>query len=1296
MRSSQLSYKGQMATQSEQQIPGADPFVSRQVYQLVAAIVGNAILAGIFVKALLNPADNGEFIVNTSALIFIMEFLAIHAGGFLMVFGGIATILGRMITGLLFIIFNFRNITRAQDVADGTNRYEKVLKPVTILARIIIFGIPIAFYTFFAFSWGQKIGNLELPIYFGISLASKHFNKEALSGGFLKTREFMTGPIKWTGWFLISFFVLAGLTCQLESWFPFPEEIYFLNEKSWSVSGSGPCIGVPHHWVAWGALYYGGIVVFEAILGIRRLRQEVKKYAVVILSVFVIALIIKGSGPFYLEKRVPTPFQQSQQPAAVSLFGYKLFDYDLFKNQLRQVSDFLFRPFGGFFSQQGVSVPLRDSSDSTFDQIGTEITEGIANITPKFTQILEPGMENNEVRELQIFLSQFQDIYPEGIVNGYYGPLTESAVMRCQQKFGLPVTGKIGPNTIAALNDLWQATQSTDVKNPVSSADVLKTASILDLPLLADLNCLGNKTEFPPDTHYEEERCFKYYSLEQPQEPACPKYFNPVHDEKGIMYPTACLAEKLGVKNYQYGAGEKLKQFVNDLWYTPKENAKSYFVPKPNIEMSYGFGRSGLVADKKGGIYLRSTLWPRNNVFFVLDYNLDTNRDTQFSTNFNPGFTVLPSGGVKKVLLIFTAFEEPYRYPEDILIEWTKIHEKLFNEYLRNKIQLKDPLQLEFTPVVINPPRGIKERDYFNSVDPKTGEKKRADIIMGGGDTFSAIEKEALYSAAVNKAGGSRFDIIVVATDYGGNTGDGRYEGVWNDMEFIVAALAPAEPYSDKDIFRWLKALGSFQTIFRVIQHELVHARGWSADHFPDYQIKELMDLKTGEVAEDGNFCDKIVKSADFLPFKLPQPFQILVGEEPIIWEFGKTYTYSADSSSGRCFRVVDNPGRLPETILTLKDYDRDGIYEGVYGRSIPEEQTAIYEGLQRTMGWADIDGDDIAELDDSDRYGGYREHIGYKPYKSKELIGPFAFKSEGTTTISGCKFEKIRLDNGETGLAPLECLEFNQDIVNIYRGVRYKWLRVKKYYGTVLLARLPSASGVESTVFEKDRPCTGQKIYRSLEEALAKPEDVCVLDLGLKLWPKVKELPSFIGKFTNLKELYLTNNMLYKIPPEIGKLSKLEILDLCINRLEELPREIKNLSNLRILRLCHNGIPRIQDEILNLTRLETLDLSRMNEYDKNTDSLIAKPIAIPSDISRLVNLKKLNLRENRLTQLQSEIGSLRNLEVLNLEHNDLKELPDAVLHLPKLKWLDININEMNVGEQTRIRKLLPKVRISF
>jgi len=68
---------------------------------------------------------------------------------------------------------------------------------------------------------------------------------------------------------------------------------------------------------------------------------------------------------------------------------------------------------------------------------------------------------NNDVRALQTFLkSQGADIYPEGLVTGYFGPLTKEAVGRFQLKYDLvhdkdgPVYGYLGPKTRAKINSL--------------------------------------------------------------------------------------------------------------------------------------------------------------------------------------------------------------------------------------------------------------------------------------------------------------------------------------------------------------------------------------------------------------------------------------------------------------------------------------------------------------------------------------------------------------------------------------------------------------------------------------------------------------------------------------------------------------------------------------------------------------------------------------------------------------------------------------------------------------------------
>jgi len=78
-----------------------------------------------------------------------------------------------------------------------------------------------------------------------------------------------------------------------------------------------------------------------------------------------------------------------------------------------------------------------------------------------FTQSLHKGLfDHPEVTKLQQFLAKDSDIYPEGYVTGYFGPLTLLAVQRFQLKHAIvaspedPGYGFVGPKTRAKLNVL--------------------------------------------------------------------------------------------------------------------------------------------------------------------------------------------------------------------------------------------------------------------------------------------------------------------------------------------------------------------------------------------------------------------------------------------------------------------------------------------------------------------------------------------------------------------------------------------------------------------------------------------------------------------------------------------------------------------------------------------------------------------------------------------------------------------------------------------------------------------------
>lgn len=79
------------------------------------------------------------------------------------------------------------------------------------------------------------------------------------------------------------------------------------------------------------------------------------------------------------------------------------------------------------------------------------------------------GETSANVSNLQMFLAANASIYPEGLVTGYYGPLTRAAVIRFQSQYGIDQAGRVGPTTLAKINSLiatggWSA--STDISGP--------------------------------------------------------------------------------------------------------------------------------------------------------------------------------------------------------------------------------------------------------------------------------------------------------------------------------------------------------------------------------------------------------------------------------------------------------------------------------------------------------------------------------------------------------------------------------------------------------------------------------------------------------------------------------------------------------------------------------------------------------------------------------------------------------------------------------------------------------------
>lgn len=100
-----------------------------------------------------------------------------------------------------------------------------------------------------------------------------------------------------------------------------------------------------------------------------------------------------------------------------------------------------------------------------------------------FTRALEEGVRGDDVTALQQILAGDPAVYPEGLVTGYFGNLTEKAVQRFQEKYGIANQGDagygyVGPKTRTKLNELLGAAPAPA---PAPSAPADDAAKILEL-----------------------------------------------------------------------------------------------------------------------------------------------------------------------------------------------------------------------------------------------------------------------------------------------------------------------------------------------------------------------------------------------------------------------------------------------------------------------------------------------------------------------------------------------------------------------------------------------------------------------------------------------------------------------------------------------------------------------------------------------------------------------------------------------------------------------------------------------
>src|SRR3989344_4363314 len=74
------------------------------------------------------------------------------------------------------------------------------------------------------------------------------------------------------------------------------------------------------------------------------------------------------------------------------------------------------------------------------------------------------GSEGDGVELLQLLLATDPSIYPEGVISGYFGALTQKALRQYQKKHGFEQVGFVGPRTLRQLQEDLE-------DNPVGTED---------------------------------------------------------------------------------------------------------------------------------------------------------------------------------------------------------------------------------------------------------------------------------------------------------------------------------------------------------------------------------------------------------------------------------------------------------------------------------------------------------------------------------------------------------------------------------------------------------------------------------------------------------------------------------------------------------------------------------------------------------------------------------------------------------------------------------------------------------
>jgi len=208
---------------------------------------------------------------------------------------------------------------------------------------------------------------------------------------------------------------------------------------------------------------------------------------------------------------------------------------------------------------------------------------------------------------------------------------------------------------------------------------------------------------------------------------------------------------------------------------------------------------------------------------------------------------------------------------------------------------------------------------------------------------------------------------------------------------------------------------------------------------------------------------------------------------------------------------------------------------------------------------------------------------------------------------------------------------------------------------------------------------------FKEIPQGVFMMKDLRVLQLSNN---KIEIVDEKVGDLNMLNNFDLANNVIKSLPESFGLLSKISNLNLSNNKLESLPSEISSMAALVTLELTNNQLTCLPDSMQGLSHLEILYLrhNRLASIPVLTNCINLKELHLGNncitqlttkDIENILNVRTLDLRDNKIIKIPEDVTALQLLERLDVSNNDLATLPYSLGVLPHLKALQIEGNPM-------------------